>query len=82
MNIKILIDKILIEILKKELMILKNINFYSYESLQVYDFVVKDIVSKNLVNAKCEEDIFINNFNEITSIYKLLVKKYERDKSE
>ena len=63
-------------------MILKNINFYSYESLQVYDFVVKDIVSKNLVNVKCEEDIINNNFNEIISIYKLLVKKYERYKSE
>ena len=78
--------------LQKGFLKMKFINFYnryfnqvySYDSLQIYDFVVKDMISKNLVNGKCEEDI-INNiknntFNEITTIYKLLVKKYERDK--
>ena len=78
--------------LQKGFLKMKFINFYnryfnqvySYDSLQIYDFVVKDMISKNLVNGKCEEDIINNiknnNFNEITTIYKLLVKKYERDK--
>ena len=78
--------------LQKGFLKMKFINFYnryfnqvySYDSLQIYDFVVKDMISKNLVNGKCEEDIINNiknnNFNEITIIYKLLVKKYERDK--
>ena len=78
--------------LQKGFLKMKFINFYnryfnkvySYDSLQIYDFVVKDMISKNLVNGKYEEDIINNiknnNFNEITTIYKLLVKKYERDK--
>ncbi len=78
--------------LQKGFLKMKFINFYnryfnqvySYDSFQIYDFVVKDMISKNLVNGKCEEDIINNiknnNFNEITTIYKLLVKKYERDK--
>ncbi len=81
--------------LKKGFQKMKNENFFinyfsdnhkneKYDILDFNYFVIDNMLNLNIKGVNCKEDIINNvknnNFNEITTIYKLLIKKFEREK--
>ena len=81
--------------LKKGFHKMKNDNFFihyfndnhkneKYDNLDINYFVIDNMLNLNIKGVNCKEDIINNvknnNFNEITTIYKLLIKKFEREK--
>jgi len=81
--------------LKKGFLKMKNDNFLinyfldnnkneKFDKFDFNDFVIDNMLNLNIKGINCKEDIVNNlknnNFNEITTIYKLLIKKIEREK--